>query len=66
MVVNPQGRIVAGPLHREMGIVYADIDVSLVAPARRTLDVTGHYARPDIFQLQVRRTPATAVHYIDG
>ena len=65
VVVNPQGRITAGPLHREAGILYADIDVSLVAPARRTLDVTGHYARPDIFELQVRRTPATAVHYID-
>lgn len=66
VVVNPQGRIVAGPLHQEAGILYADIDVSLVAPARRALDVTGHYARPDIFELQVRRTPATAVRYIDG
>jgi nitrilase len=65
VVVSPQGRIIAGPLHREAGILYADIDVSLVAPARRALDVTGHYARPDIFELQVRRTPATAVHYID-
>ena len=65
VVVSPQGRVVAGPLHKEAGILYADIDVSLVAPARRALDVTGHYARPDIFELQVRRTPATAVHYID-
>lgn len=65
VVVNPQGRITAGPLHREAGILYADIDTSLVAPARRTLDVTGHYARPDIFQLQVRSAPATAVHFTD-
>jgi nitrilase len=65
VVVSPQGRIVAGPLHKEAGILYADIDVALVAPARRALDVTGHYARPDIFELQVRRTPATAVRYID-
>ncbi|MFJ7281173.1 carbon-nitrogen hydrolase family protein [Pseudomonas sp. NPDC099000] len=65
VVVSPKGRIVAGPLHREAGILYADIDVALVAPARRALDVTGHYARPDIFELQVRRTPATAVRYID-
>ncbi|RJG14018.1 carbon-nitrogen hydrolase family protein [Pseudomonas cavernicola] len=66
VVVDPQGRLVAGPLHREAGILYADIDVTRVAPARRTFDVTGHYARPDIFELQVRRTPATAVRYIDG
>lgn len=65
VVVDPQGRLVAGPLHREAGILFADIDVTLVAPARRTLDVTGHYARPDIFELQVRRTSATAVRYID-
>lgn len=65
VVVDPQGRLVAGPLHREAGILFADIDVTLVAPARRTLDVTGHYARPDIFELQVRRTSATAVCYID-
>jgi nitrilase len=65
VVVDPQGRIVAGPLHREAGILYAQIDSARVAPARRTLDVSGHYARPDIFELQVRRTPAQAVRYID-
>ncbi|KQZ87781.1 MULTISPECIES: carbon-nitrogen hydrolase family protein [unclassified Pseudomonas] len=65
VVVNPQGRITAGPLHREAGILYADIDTSLVAPARRALDVSGHYARPDIFDLQVRRTPTTAVRFVD-
>ncbi|MGB6213431.1 carbon-nitrogen hydrolase family protein [Pseudomonas mandelii] len=65
VVVSPQGRVVAGPLHREAGILYADIDVALVAPARRALDVTGHYARPDIFELHVRRSPAIPVHYID-
>ena len=35
-----------------------------VAPARRTLDVTGHYARPDIFELRVHRAPAAPVRYI--
>lgn len=65
VVIDPQGKIVAGPLRREAGILYADIDVARVAPSRRTLDVTGHYARNDIFQLQVRRTPATPVHHID-
>jgi nitrilase len=65
VVIDPQGRIVAGPLHREAGILYANIDSTRVAPARRTLDVSGHYARPDIFELQVRRTPAPPVRYID-
>ena len=65
LVVDPVGRLVAGPLHREEGILYADIDVAQVAPARRTLDVSGHYARADIFELQVRRTPACSLRQID-
>ena len=55
LVVDPLGHIVAGPLHQETGIVYADIDLSAIAAARRSLDVAGHYARPDIFELRVNR-----------
>lgn len=65
VVVDPQGKLFAGPLRRDVGIVYADIDIARVAPARRALDVTGHYARPDIFELQVRRTPAAPVRFLD-
>ena len=65
VVIDPQGRTVAGPLHRESGILYAQIDSSRVAPARRALDVCGHYARPDIFELHVRRTPLQAAQFID-
>ena len=65
VVIDPQGKLVAGPMRREQGILYATIDIARVAPARRTLDVTGHYARPDIFELRVRRTPAAPVRYID-
>lgn len=64
-VVDPQGRVVAGPMRCEAGILYAEIDTARVAPARRALDVSGHYARPDIFQLQVNRAPAAAVHFSD-
>ena len=55
VVVRPGGAIVAGPMRREQGILYAEVDPAAVAPARRTLDVAGHYARPDIFQLHVSR-----------
>ena len=66
VVVDPAGKVVAGPLRREAGILYAEIDIARVAPSRRTLDVTGHYARPDIFELQVRRAPVTPVRFVDG
>lgn len=55
-VVAPGGRIVEGPISRQSRLLFADIDLAQVAGARRTLDVVGHYARPDVFQLRVDRT----------
>lgn len=63
VVVGPGGDIVAGPLHNEHGIVFADIDVSRAAPAHRVLDVAGHYNRPDIFRLSVDRAIQTPITY---
>ena len=54
VVVDPMGKIAAGPLRRERGILYADCDLARVQQARRTLDVAGHYFRPDVFDLKVR------------
>ena len=53
VVVAPGGDIAAGPLSGEEGILYCEIDREKVAEARRTLDVVGHYSRPDIFTLHV-------------
>ena len=52
-IIAPGGQLVAGPLHNEEGILYGEIDTERSAMARRTLDVVGHYSRPDIFNLQV-------------
>ncbi len=62
VVVKPMGRVVAGPLSREKGILYAEIDKETSRRARRSLDVCGHYSRPDIFSFSVdrsRRDPVT-------
>lgn len=63
LVVDPAGKIVAGPLRRELGILYADIEIGRADVAKRTLDVVGHYARPDIFQLHVNRSPQAPVTF---
>ena len=61
VVIAPGGEIVAGPWRREQGIFYADIDLSAVIGARRSLDVAGHYARPDLFKLDVSPNPNAIV-----
>lgn len=53
IVIAPGGNIVAGPMREEAGILYCAIDREKAAIAKRALDVTGHYSRPDIFQLHV-------------
>lgn len=63
VVVAPGGDIVAGPLHEEHGILFADIDVGQAAADHRVLDVAGHYNRPDIFQLTVDRGIQTPIAY---
>jgi nitrilase len=53
VVIAPGGEIAAGPLRRETGILYAEIDTERVGIARRSMDIVGHYARPDLFRLHV-------------
>ena len=63
VVIEPGGRIVAGPMRRETGILYAEIDLERVGIARRSLDVVGHYSRPDIFQLHVNTSAFKPVEF---
>jgi nitrilase len=62
-IVDPAGDILAGPLLEQEGIVYATIDVARARQQRRMLDAVGHYARPDVFTLDVNTTPQHAVRF---
>jgi nitrilase len=64
VIVAPGGKIEAGPLHERAGILYGEINLERVGMARRSLDVVGHYARPDVFQLRINREPQRPVEYI--
>jgi len=54
-IVNPDGEFIAGPLEKAEGLLYAEIRPSQMHGSKRMLDVTGHYNRPDVFQLTVNR-----------
>jgi nitrilase len=62
-VVAPGGAIVEGPMREQKGILYAEVDHKRAAAAKRALDITGHYARPDIFQLHVNAEPQSPVKF---
>jgi nitrilase len=65
VVVKPMGAIAAGPLNRQKGILYCDIDPEAARRARRSLDVCGHYSRPDVFSFSVSRKPLPPVSFED-
>ena len=52
-IIAPNGKIIAGPLEAEEGILYADIDLNDIIAAKRMFDVVGHYSRPDVFKFEV-------------
>lgn len=54
VIVDPDGKIVAGPLHEEQGMLLAEVDPQRITGSRWQLDVGGHYTRPDVLQLVVR------------
>ncbi len=63
-IISPRGDILAGPLYDREGILTAELDLAEIPRARFDLDVTGHYARPDVFRLIVNEEPADPVVYV--
>ncbi|OWP61848.1 hypothetical protein CDA63_17340 [Hymenobacter amundsenii] len=47
-LIGPDGTILAGTIFDEEIILTAGIDLGRIREEQLTLDVTGHYARPDI------------------
>jgi len=64
-VVGPEGELLAEPLVGAEGIVIAQVDVTAARLSRRMFDPVGHYARPDIFRLEVDRRPKPAATFTD-
>ncbi len=54
-VIAPDGRYIAGPVYDEEIILIAEIDLSEIDKEKMTLDVSGHYQRPDLFELNLKK-----------
>jgi len=54
VIISPLGKVVAGPLFNEEGILYAMIDHKEIIKSKMDFDVIGHYNRPDIFEFKVK------------
>ena len=52
-IVDPFGRLLAGPCYDGEAILTAELDVAKIVEGKYDLDVVGHYARPDVFRLTV-------------
>jgi nitrilase len=65
-IVSPLGKLLAGPNFDGEAILTAELDMGDVARGKYDFDVTGHYARPDVFQLLVNESPAAPVAFRGG
>lgn len=65
-IVSPDARVLAGPLPGpQEGIVIADLDVETLVKMRMRQDYAGHYNRPDLFSLSVRRDVPSIIRDVD-
>lgn len=55
-IIGPDGNYLVPPVFEREEMLVAELDLGACIRERMTLDVTGHYARPDVFQLTVNRT----------
>jgi len=64
-IISPLGKVLAGPLYDQEGILFADLDLGAIARSKFDFDVVGHYARADVFQLIVNEKPSFSVVTVD-
>lgn len=60
-IIGPDGFYLAGPGTESADAVSATLPLAALREGNLTLDVAGHYSRPDIFQLTVNTEPRPGV-----
>ena len=62
-IIGPDGMFLAEPVFNQPGFVTAEIDPRKTIPESMTLDIAGHYSRPDIFTLEVNTDPQKNIEW---
>lgn len=63
VIIDPAGKVLAGPVYNEETVLYADIDLEAKTRSHLDFDPVGHYSRPDVFSLRVNSRPADSVSF---
>jgi len=64
-IVDPDGKFLVEPVREREEILVAEVDPASLRGPRFQLDVAGHYARPDVFELTVHRALRPMVRVVD-
>ncbi len=54
-VIAPDGEYLLAPSYGEETILYSELELGRILEEQMALDVTGHYARDDVFRFEVNR-----------
>lgn len=54
LIVDPFGKVLAGPLYGQEGILIVEIDTDECIKGKMDLDICGHYSRKDTFLFQIK------------
>jgi nitrilase len=61
-IVAPSGKFLVPPANDGEQVLYAELDMGEIARWKYDFDVVGHYARPDVFRLEVDTAPRPVTH----
>jgi len=61
VIISPLGEVLEGPLWDQEGILYHTLDRADVTAGKLDFDVVGHYARPDVFHLDIPDQPPAVI-----